>query len=108
MPDEKKPDKFAALKAEVEGEPYRVEIGDRGKYVIPHINTLNVFDFNDAVDNAVGDLGAVIAVLQLAMSPEDFKRLREADLNRPTLIALYTAWQEHCGLAEGESSASSA
>lgn len=101
-------DHFAELRADVEAEPYRVDITTVGKFEIPHINTVNVFDLNDAIDAAQTDLDVIINVLRVVMPGEDFTRLREAGLNRPTLLALYQAWQVHCGMSEGESPASSA
>lgn len=107
MSDEKKPDQFAVLKADIEDEPYRVDIKTIGKFTIPHVNAVNIFDLNDAMDAAVTELDVIINVLRVMMGDEDFKRLRESGVNRPTLFALYAAWEAHCGMREGESPASS-
>lgn len=101
------PDQFAVLKAEADGEPYRVEIPTKGKFVFPHVNSVDVFELNDAIESATTDIDVVFNTLR-TLDPKEFDRLRAAKINRPTLIALYIAWQEHCGLREGESPASSA
>ena len=102
-------DTFAVLKADFEDEPYRVEIPGKGKWEIPHVNTIDVFEMNDATRQAEGDLDATLAMLRLALPDKDFERLRKAKLNRPTLLALFDAWAKHCGMGDGpESSASSA
>lgn len=93
---------FAVLEAEETTEPYRVEIPGKGKFVVPHVNSLDVFELNNALEAAGSDLDLIVEVLTLAMPEGEMKRLREAKLNRPTLIALYTAWQKHCGMGEGE------
>lgn len=103
----KEPDQFAVLKAEFEDEPYRVEIPTKGKFVIPHINSVSVFDMNDVLNSADNDLDSVLKTFEMLLGPKEYDRLKAAKLNRPTLLALYVAWQEHCGLREGESQASS-
>lgn len=100
-------DHFAVLKAEVDGEPYRVEIPSKGKFEIPHVNAVDVFKMNDVVSSAETDLDVILATFELVMGAREFARLRKAGINRATLISLFVAWQQHCGLREGESPASS-
>lgn len=105
-----KTDHFEVLQAEVDDEPYRVEIPGKGKFVVPHVNSVDIIGLSEVVDEADSFLGMVIDVLEHVMPADEFKRLRDAKLSRTVLFSLYAAWSKHCGLGEeqGESPASSA
>lgn len=100
-------DNFVVLKADNDSEPYRVEIPGVGKFVIPHVNTVSVFELNDAIDAAQSQLDVLMNVFRLVMADEDYEQLKKAGINRPTFVALYNAWEAHCGMGTGESPASS-
>ena len=101
-------DHFAVLSAEFTEEPYRVEIPTKGKFTIPHVNSVSVFELNEAIGAGDGDLDVIERVFRLVMPEKEFDRLRKAKINRATFIALYDAWLKHCGTPAGESPASSA
>lgn len=97
-----------AVKAEVDLSPFRflweTEDNPNRRFVMRHLQELSVWDLVAAADR--GDMGAMVGAFQAAMSKEDWKAFRGTSLPQYKLKALFDAYRKHCGVAEGESEAS--
>jgi hypothetical protein len=96
---------FFTLKREAAGEPFVVKI-DGETLTIPHVKSLNQFDLAELMESATSDLQFTSQVFKIALG-DDFAKLRALGLNEPELSALFEAYNKHCGVNAGESSASS-
>jgi hypothetical protein len=103
-PDDKPFDfNLDAVKAEVESTPFVVHWNGR-PFTFQHMQELDSWELLAAADS--GDVGAVTGSLRLALG-EQWDDFRKKPLPQYKLMPLFKAWQKHCGMEEGESSASS-
>ncbi|KND30081.1 hypothetical protein [Streptomyces stelliscabiei] len=93
-----------AVKAEVESTPFIVHWNGR-RFEFAHMQDLDSWELLAAADG--GEANAVMGSLRLALGGEQWKAFREKPLPQYKLMPLFKAWQKHCGMEEGESSASS-
>lgn len=93
-----------AVEAEVDLSPWRVHWNGR-RWSFAHMEDLDVWGLMEAAES--GDIGAMIGVFRAALGDADFKAFREVRLPQYKLVALFKAYRRHCGVAEGESQASS-
>ncbi|MEU1506428.1 hypothetical protein [Kitasatospora sp. NPDC005748] len=92
-----------AVRYEADLTPFTVQwSGSRWEFA--HVQSLSVWDLLEAAEG--GDVEAMIGVFRTALGDEQWKRFRAVPLAQYQLQALFTAYQEHCGMAPGESPAS--
>ncbi|MFI5685907.1 hypothetical protein [Streptomyces sp. NPDC051636] len=98
-----------AVKSEVDLTPFRflwaTADNPNRRFTMTHLQDLDVWELMEAAER--GDTGAMIGVFQAAMSKEDWTDFRAVPLPQYKLKALFDAYRQHCGAAEGESPASS-
>ncbi|WP_030569570.1 hypothetical protein [Streptomyces aureocirculatus] len=92
-----------AVKAEVDLTPWRVHWNDR-RWEFAHLQDLDVFELMAAAER--GEVGAMLGVFEAALG-EQFPEFRKIRLPQYKLQALFDAYRKFCGMAEGESQASS-
>lgn len=99
-----------AVAAEVDLSPFRflwaTKDNPNRRFTMTHLQDLDVWELMEAAER--GDMGAMIGVFQAAMSREDWIDFRAVRLPQYKLKALFDAYRQHCGTAEGESPASPA
>ncbi|MGW4300430.1 hypothetical protein ACWEHT_11695 [Streptomyces sp. NPDC004646] len=97
------------VKAEVSLDPFRFLWATKDepnrRFTMTHLQALDVWDLVAAADR--GDMGAMVAAFQAAMTKDDWKTFRATPLPQYKLKALFAAYRDYCGAAEGESEASS-
>ena len=93
-----------AVKAEVDLTPWRVNWGAR-RWEFAHMEDLDVWGLMEAAEG--GDIAATIGIFKAALGDKDWQDFRKIRLPQYKLKALFDAYREHCGVAEGESPASS-
>ncbi|WP_330339417.1 hypothetical protein [Streptomyces sp. NBC_00557] len=98
-----------AVQAEVDLSPFRflwrTKDDPNRRFSMTHMQDLDVWELMEAAEG--GDISAMTGVFQAAMSEDDWKAFRATRLPQYKLKALFKAYREHCGAAEGESQASS-
>lgn len=92
------------LKREAAGEPFAFEL-DGEKFSATHAADLDQFALVDLFDAGLGDKTFIARLFELALG-DDLPRLRKLRLKEPELYALFAAYQRHCGIDAGESTAS--
>jgi hypothetical protein len=102
-----KPDPVFVLKAEAGGEPFPFEYQGE-KFTIPHVRDMDVFAVRQVIADATNEDDLMVNLYKQAMGPEQFDQLKALGLTQHVFANLVMAWRRHCGLEEGESSASSA
>lgn len=93
-----------AVQAETDLTPWRVHWAGR-RWEFRHAEELDIWGLAEGA--AAGNVAATLQVLQLALGPEQWTDFRKIDMPQYKLLALFKGYQTHCGLAEGESPASS-
>lgn len=98
-----------AVESEVELKPFRFlwasKQNPNRRFTMEHLQALNIWPLLEAADG--GDLGAMVGAFKAAMGREQFAEFQATPLKQFQLKALFDAYREHCGVAEGESAASS-
>ncbi|OQQ16140.1 hypothetical protein B0675_02325 [Streptomyces sp. M41(2017)] len=103
-PDDKPFDfNLDAVKAEVESTPFRVHWNGR-RFTFKHMQDLDSWELLAAADS--GEANAVMGSLRLALGDE-WEEFRKVPMPQYKLMPLFKAYQAHCGMDSGESSASS-
>jgi hypothetical protein len=92
-----------AVKAEVASTPFRVHWDGR-RFSFQHMQDLDCWELLAAADS--GEANAVMGSLRLALGDE-WADFRKVPMPQYKLMPLFKAWQKHCGMEPGESSASS-
>lgn len=92
-----------AVKAEVESTPFVVHWNSR-PFSFAHMQDLDCWELLAAADG--GEAAAVTGSLRLALG-DQWDDFRSKPLPQYKLMPLFRAWQKHCGMEQGESSASS-
>ncbi|WP_262702052.1 MULTISPECIES: hypothetical protein [Streptomyces] len=92
-----------AVKAESELRPFRFHWDGR-RFEMQHSEALDIWQLLDNAEQ--GEIGATLGVFQAALG-EQYKDFRAKPLPQWKMKALFDAYRAHCGLAEGESAASS-
>jgi hypothetical protein len=92
-----------AVKAESDLSPFRVHFAGR-RWEMKHLEALDVWQLMDAAER--GEIGAMLGAFQAALG-DDYTDFRKQELPQYKLKALFEAYRKHCGVAEGESEASS-
>lgn len=93
-----------AVKAEVDLTPWRVNWNGR-RWEFAHMEDLDVWGLMEAAEG--GDIAATIGVFKASLGDKDWEEFRKIRLPQYKLKALFDAYRKHCGVAEGESEASS-
>ncbi|MEU1496051.1 hypothetical protein [Streptomyces sp. NPDC005732] len=97
------------VRAEVELKPFRFLWGTKDdpnrRFVMKHLMELDVWDLLAAADS--GNIGAMIGAFKAALGEDEFASFQKTPLPQYKLQALFKAYREACGDAEGESPASS-
>ncbi|WP_432091832.1 hypothetical protein [Streptomyces sp. NRRL F-5630] len=91
-----------AVKAESDLTPFRVHFDGR-RWEFAHLEGLDIWDVVEAADG--GDLQAVLGALRLALG-DQYTEFRKIRLPQYKVMALFRAYQRHCGMEPGESEAS--
>lgn len=91
-----------AVKAEVDLTPFRVHYDGR-RWDFAHLEGLDIWDLVEAAEG--GDVRAMLGAFRAALgdSFDDFRKVR---LPQYKMVALFKAYQKHCGVEPGESAAS--
>lgn len=101
-------DSLFTLKREAVKESFEFAVDGRdGKIQIPHLAEVDQFELARLISDARTNLDFVTDFMRLFMEPGEFAALQDARLSRPMLDALWSAYEAHCGVAPGESQASS-
>jgi hypothetical protein len=90
------------VKAETELTPFRFHFDGR-RWEMAHLQGLDIWDLVEAAEG--GDLKAMLGCTKAALG-DDFDDFRKIRLPQYKLMALFKAYQKHCGLEPGESAAS--
>ncbi|WP_406157782.1 hypothetical protein [Streptomyces canus] len=97
-----------AVQAEVDLTPFRflwaTKDNPNRRFSMTHMQDLDVWELMEAADR--GEVGAMLGVFQAALG-DDWKDFRAVKLPQYKLKALFDAYRDYCGAAEGESEASS-
>ncbi|MDX3634340.1 hypothetical protein PV728_29565 [Streptomyces europaeiscabiei] len=93
-----------AVECEVDLTPWRVHWSGR-RWEFAHMENLDVWGLMEAAEG--GDIAATIGIFKAALGDKDWQDFRKVRLPQYKLKALFDAYREHCGVAEGESPASS-
>ena len=91
-----------AVRHEVDLPPFPLQWSGR-RWDFAHVQSLSVWDLLEAAEG--GDVEAMIGVFRTALG-EHWPAFRALPLAQYQLQALFKAYQEHCGMALGESPAS--
>ncbi|OYP17057.1 hypothetical protein CFC35_23215 [Streptomyces sp. FBKL.4005] len=98
-----------AVQAEVDLTPFRflwaTKDNPNRRFTMLHLQDLDVWDLMEAAEG--GDISAMVGAFRAAMSEDDWTAFRAAPMPQYKLKALFDAYRRHCGVAEGESPASS-
>jgi hypothetical protein len=94
-----------AVQAEVDLTPWRVHWDGR-RWEFAHMQDLDVWGLMEAAES--GEVAAMAGIFKAALGDEEWARFRKVRLPQYKLKALFDAYRKHCGVAEGESEASSA
>lgn len=92
-----------AVRAEAELTPFVVHWDGR-RWEFEHMQALDAWELLAAAEG--GEISAITGALELALG-DQWKDFRAIKLPQYKLMPLFKAWQKHCGLEPGESSASS-
>lgn len=92
-----------AVKAEAELRPFRFHWGGR-RFEMQHMEALDVWPLMEAAEG--GDMAATRGIFQQALGDE-WADFRKEPMPQFKLKALFKAYRDFCGVAEGESGASS-
>lgn len=93
------------LQREEAKEPFRAEIpGVDGVLTFAHTASVDQFELAELFAADQVDLEFVTSMFRLALSGEDYVKLREAKLSRPEIDKLYKAYAAHCGVGESKAS----
>jgi hypothetical protein len=93
-----------AVKAEVDLTPFVVQFaGERWSFA--HIQDISVWPILEGVGG--GDLATIQATLQAALGAQAWTKFKTKHLPQHKMIALFNAYEKHCGASAGESPASS-
>lgn len=104
-PDDKPFDfNLDAVEAEVDLAPWCVNWGSK-PWTFQHAEALDIWKIASAAET--GDLESTIAVVRIALGPKQWEEFEKLPMPQYKLKALFKAYREHCGMAEGESEASS-
>lgn len=97
------------LKREAAKEPFRFDI-EGTRFEVPHYADANQFEWLSVftTDYPFGDMQFILAAFEFLMAPKQYAQLRKAAPTQPEIEALWDAYQKHCGVKSGESSASPA
>ena len=96
------------LKREAVAEPFVAQVGDV-TLTATHIGHVDQFELAEMfADDDITLAEMMVRVFRLAMDDENYEALRGLKLSAKELRSLFTAYQNHAGLSEGESTASSA
>lgn len=104
MSEEDRDNAVFVLHREAGGEPFRFE-WDGGTYEIPHVRDMDVFRVQDTITASSSEDDLIFALFSAGMG-DNWSDLKAAGMNQQTFANLVTAWRRHCGLIQGESSAS--
>ncbi|WP_224284903.1 hypothetical protein [Streptomyces sp. LS1784] len=91
-----------AVQAAAELRPFVVQHAGR-RWTLVHMDTLDAFDLLAAADH--GDAAAARRIFALALG-DDWDDFRSHPMPRYKLDRMFTAYQKHCGLKQGEGPAS--
>lgn len=88
------------------GRRFEFVLGDRTWSMarLSDIDVIKVFPHIAAAER--GDFGAILAIVQSAMTPEDWTEFQKEYLPMAAAEALFSTWQETSGVRPGESRAS--
>jgi len=103
MSDSPKIFNLDAVENEAKSAPFRFQFAKKS-WTMQHQLELDVWPMLEAGER--GDNAAMVAVFQAALG-DKFDEFRQHRLSVNKMTALFEAYQEHCGLAVGESEASS-
>ncbi|MCP9205498.1 hypothetical protein [Streptomyces cucumeris] len=93
-----------AVEAEADLTPWMVHWDGR-RWEFEHAQALDVWGLMESAEQ--GDIGATVGIFRLALGKEQWADFRKIRMPQYKMTALFRAYREHCGLAEGESAASS-
>lgn len=97
------------VQAEVELTPFRflwaTKDNPNRRFTMKHLQDLDAWELIAAAEG--GDLGAMVGCFEAAMGKTEWKEFRAVPIPQYKLKALFDAYREHCGSAEGEEEASS-
>lgn len=94
-----------AVAAEVDLAPWRVHFGGR-RWEFKHPQEIDVWDVMDR--DVKSETGAMLAVFETALGPDQFGEFRKIPLPSYKLKALFEAYQKYGGVEPGESEGSTA